>query len=44
MFSGLPDNRLPRKPLLGEVGGLPPPGRPRASFNNKSRDCQTQAV
>jgi len=28
----MPNDRLPKKPLFGEVKGLCPPGRPRSSF------------
>ena len=30
----MPDNRLPKKLLFGEVKGLRPPGCPRSSFND----------
>ena len=37
----MPDDRLPKKRLFGEVKGLRPPGRPRSSFNDVTlRDCQ----
>jgi len=42
MFSGCPDDRLPKKLLFGQVKRLRPPGRPRSSFNDVAlRDCQT---
>jgi len=40
----MPNNRLPKKLLFGEVRtkGLRPPGRPRSSFNDVAlRDCQS---
>ncbi len=30
----MPNDRLPKKLLSGEVKGLRPPGRPRSSFND----------
>ncbi len=37
----MPNDRLPKKLLFGEVKGLRPPGRPRSSFNDVAfRDCQ----
>ncbi len=30
----MPNDRLPKKLLFGEVKGLRPPGRPRSSFND----------
>ncbi len=30
----MPNDRLPKKLLFGEVTGLRPPGRPRSSFND----------
>ncbi len=37
----MPDNRLPKKLLFGQVKGLRPPGRLRSSFNDVAlRDCQ----
>jgi len=37
----MPNDRLPKKRLFGEVKGLCPPGRPRSSFNDVAlRDCQ----
>jgi len=37
----MPNDRLPKKFLFGEVKGLRPPGRPRSSFNDVAlRDCQ----
>ena len=36
----MPNDRLPKKLLFGEVKGLRPPGRPRSSFNGVAlRDC-----
>ena len=41
----MPNNRLPKKLLFGEVKGLRPPGRPRSSFNDVAlRDCQNCRV
>ena len=37
----MPNDRLPKKLLFGEVKGLRPPGRPRSSFNDVALgDCQ----
>ena len=37
----MPNDRLPKKLLFGEVKGLRLPGRPRSSFNDVAlRDCQ----
>ena len=37
----MPNDRLPKKLLFGEVKGLRPPGRSRSSFNDDAlRDCQ----
>jgi len=37
----MPNDRLPKKLLFGEVKELRPPGRPRSSFNDVAlRDCQ----
>ena len=37
----MPNDRLPKKLLFGDVKGLRPPGSPRSSFNDvTSRDCQ----
>jgi len=37
----MPNDRLPKKLLFGEVKVLRPPGRPRSSFNDVAlRDCQ----
>jgi len=37
----MPNDRLPKKLLFGEVKGLRPPGRPTSSFNDVAlRDCQ----
>ena len=37
----MPNDRLPKKLLFGEVKGLCPPGRPRCSFNDVTLlDCQ----
>ncbi len=39
--SRMPNDRLPKKLLFGEVKGLRPPGRPRSSLNDVAiRDCQ----
>ena len=36
----MPNDRLPKKLLFGEIKGLRPPGRPRSSFNDVAlRDC-----
>ncbi len=36
----MPNDRLPKKLLFGEVKGLRSPGRPRSSFNDVAlRDC-----
>ena len=41
LFFRMPDDRLPKKLLFGEVKWLGPPGRPRSSFNDvASCDCQ----
>ncbi len=38
----MPNNRLPKNLLFGEVKGLCPLGRPRSSFNNVTlRECQS---
>ncbi len=34
MFFRMPNDRLPKKLLFGEVKGLCPPGCPRSSFND----------
>ena len=37
----MPNDRLSKKLLLGEVSGLRPPGRPRSRFNDVTlHDCQ----
>ena len=37
----MPNDRLPKKLLFGEVKGLCPPGRPTSSFNDVAlHDCQ----
>ena len=37
----MPNNRLPKKLVFGEVKGLCPPGRPRSNCSNVAlRDCQ----
>ena len=37
----MPDDRLPKKLLFGQVKGRRPPGGPRSSFNDVAlRDCQ----
>ncbi len=37
----MPNDRLPKKHLFGEVKGLRPPGRPRSNFKDVAlRDCQ----
>ena len=41
----MPNDRLPKKLLFGEVKGVRPPGRPRSSFNEVTlRDCQNCRV
>ena len=44
----MPNNRLPKKLLFGEVKappGLRPPGRPRSSFNDDAlHDCQNYQI
>jgi len=41
----MPNDRLPKKLLFGEVKGLRPPGRPRSSFNDVAlRDCQNYLI
>ena len=35
----MPNDRLPKKLLFGEVKGLCPPGRPRSSFNDVALHC-----
>ncbi len=38
----MPNDRLPKKLLFGQIKGLRPPGRPRSSFNDVAlHDCQT---
>ncbi len=38
----MPNDRLPKKLLFGQVKGIRPPGRPRSSFNDVAlHDCQT---
>ncbi len=42
---GMPNDRLPKKPLFGQVKGLRPPGRPRSSFNDVTlHDFQTRRI
>ena len=41
----MPNDRLPKKLLFGQVKGLRPPGRPRSSFNDVAlHDCQTRQI
>ena len=41
----MPNDRLPKKLLFGQVKGLRPPGRPRSSFNDVAlHDCQTRRI
>ncbi len=41
----MPNDRLPKKLLFGQVKGLRPPGRPRSSFNDVAlQDCQTRGI
>ena len=41
----VPNDRLPKKLLFGQVKGLRPPGRPRSSFNDVAlQDCQTRGI
>ncbi len=41
----MPNDRLPKKLLFGQVKGLRPPGRPRSSFNDVAlHDCQTHQI
>jgi len=41
----MPNDRLPKKLLFGQVKGLRPPGRPRSSFNDVAlQDCQARGV
>jgi len=41
----MPNDRLPKKLLFGQVKGLRPPGRPRSSFNDVAvNDCQTRRI
>jgi len=40
-FFRMPNDRLLKKLLVGEVRGLRPPGRPKSNFNDVVlRDCQ----
>ena len=41
----MPNDRLPKKLLFGQVKGLRPPGRPRSSFNDVAlQDCQARWI
>ena len=41
----MPNDRMPKKLLLGQVKGLRPPGRPRSSFNDVTlRNCQNRRI
>ncbi len=41
----MPNDRLPKKLLFGQVKGLCPPGCPRSSFNDVAlHDCQTRGI
>ena len=41
----MPNDRLPKKLLFGQVKGLRPPGRPRSSFNAVAlQDCQARGI
>ncbi len=41
----MPNDRLPKKLLFGQVKGLRPPGRPRSSFNDVAlQDCQAREI
>ena len=41
----MPNDRLPKKLLFGQVKGRRPPGRPRSSFNDVAlQDCQARGV
>ena len=41
----MPNDRLPKKLLFGQVKRLCPPGRPRSSFNDVAlHDCQTRRI
>ena len=35
----MPNNRLPKKLLFGQVKGTRPSGRPRLSYNDVASDC-----
>ena len=41
----MPNDRLPKKLLFGQVKGLRPPGRPRSGFDDVVlHDCQTRGI
>jgi len=41
----MPNDRLPKKLLFGQVKGLRPTSRPRSSFNDVAlHDCQTHRI
>jgi len=41
----MPNDRLPKKLLFGQVKGVRPPGCPRSSFNDVAlHDCQTRRI
>ena len=41
----MPDDRLPKKLLFGQVKGRHPPGCPESSFNDFAvRDCQLRRI
>ncbi len=41
----MPNDRLPKKLLFGQVKGRRPPGRPRSSFNDVAlQDCQARGI
>ncbi len=45
MFLRMPNDRLPKKLLFGQVKGLRPSGRPRSSFNDVAlQHCQARGI